>query len=209
MPNWCMNELTVEGQANLLKHFVFSSQGLPAKYPLQEWEKKFYHERKEPTEHYFCFNALVPTPDAVLQMGYDAHDKLPEHALMFSLVGGPFEPIDGYHWNIQNWGTKWDVYSDKITPEDMGWQEGCENISFVFYTAWSPPIMWFDKIIEMSPALQFKLHYEEPGCYFAGNLIYHDGALEDIQYNEEQCAELFSDPDEEPDETLLIQDMEE
>lgn len=30
MPNWCMNELTVSGDAEELKRFVFATQGLPA-----------------------------------------------------------------------------------------------------------------------------------------------------------------------------------
>lgn len=64
MPNWCMNELTVSGTAEELKRFVVSTQGFPAKYPPQEWEKAL--PREEPKQPYFCFNALVPTPEAVL-----------------------------------------------------------------------------------------------------------------------------------------------
>ena len=190
MPNWCMNELTVSGTAEELKRFVVSTQGFPAKYPPQEWEKAL--PREEPKQPYFCFNALVPTPEAVLWMGYDAHDKLPQKALLCVLTGRPFEPIDGYHWSIQNWGTKWDVYWDKLTPEDMGWQDGCESISFSFDTAWSPPSMWFEKITKVFPTLQFKLHYEEPGCYFAGDLVYEDGHLYTDEYDDQRCAEAFA-----------------
>ena len=94
MPNWCMNELTVSGDAEELKRFVFATQGLPAKYPPQEWEKSF--PREEPKDAFFCFNALIPTPEAVLQIGYDGHNKLPKDALRYALTGRPFEPIDGY-----------------------------------------------------------------------------------------------------------------
>ena len=204
MPNWCMNELTVAGNPEELKRFVFSSQGLPAKYPLQEWEKKLKPDYKEPVDPYFCFNALVSTPEPVLQMGYDAHDKLTKDALLFALAGRSFEPIDGYHWNIQNWGTKWDVYSDGITPEDMGWQEGCESISFSFDTAWSPPTIWFERVTEMFPTLYFKLHYEEPGCYFAGDLTYEDGNIIDDAYDNERCAELFRWEDEDVDDPIVM-----
>ena len=93
MPNWCMNELTVSGDAEELKRFVFATQGLPAKYPPQEWEKSF--PREEPKDAFFCFNALIPTPEAVLQIGYDGHNKLPKDALRYALTGRPFEPIDG------------------------------------------------------------------------------------------------------------------
>ena len=39
MPNWCMNKLTVSGNAAELKRFVESSMGFPAHYPPQKWEK--------------------------------------------------------------------------------------------------------------------------------------------------------------------------
>lgn len=204
MPNWCMNILTVEGTADELKQFVFSSQGLPAKYPLQEWEKSLYKEDQEPTEPYFCFNSLIPTPEAVLQMGYDASDKIPQNALLLALTGQSFNPMDGYHWNILNWGTKWDVYADRITPEKMGWSEGCNRIEFGFDTAWSPPAQWLIKITKLFPSLSFVLHYEEPGGYFAGDLIYRNGVLKDIPYDDEQCSKLFGEIDEESEEDILM-----
>ena len=74
MPNWCWNTLKVSGKAEELKKFVLETQGLPASYPPQEWEKGL--ERVTPTEKFFCFNALVPTPQAVLDMGcllYTSH----------------------------------------------------------------------------------------------------------------------------------------
>ena len=76
MPNWCMNTLNVSGGADEIKRFVFANQGLPAKYPPQEWEKAIAQMEPQPTESYFCFNALVPTPQEVLDMGYDAHNKI-------------------------------------------------------------------------------------------------------------------------------------
>ena len=39
MPNWCSNTLNVSGNAEELEKFVTASQGLPAAYPPQEWEK--------------------------------------------------------------------------------------------------------------------------------------------------------------------------
>lgn len=47
MPNWCMNELTVSGDAEELKRFVFATQGLPAKYPPQEWENLFHGKNQK------------------------------------------------------------------------------------------------------------------------------------------------------------------
>ena len=189
MPNWCSNTLNVSGNAEELEKFVTASQGLPAAYPPQEWEKGL--DLVPPTENYFCFNALVPTPQAVLDMGYDSHEKLPESIWDLMQQGHPIENIDGYHWSIQNWGTKWDVYYDRITPEEMGWSKGCESISFTFDTAWSPPRGWFAQVIQLYPELYFELHYEESGCFFAGIMYGENGVLSIDEFDFERCSELF------------------
>ena len=78
MPNWCMNKLTVSGNAAELKRFVESSMGFPAHYPPQEWEKLIRQMDLPEDTPYFCFNALIPTPPEVLATGYSAHNKQPE-----------------------------------------------------------------------------------------------------------------------------------
>ena len=114
MPNWCTNELTVSGNAKEIKRFVEANMGLPAQYPLTEWEKKIVGERPAEDTPYFTFNALIPTPKEVLELGYDAHDKIPLNTQLLAAIGQETGPLDGYHWNIVHWGTKWDVYSDHI-----------------------------------------------------------------------------------------------
>lgn len=188
MPNWCMNELSVSGTAKELKNFVFATQGLPAQYPLQACEKNEFKKTEKPC---FCFNALIPTPDEVLQIGYDGHDKISKDAMMHILTGQPIYPIDGYYWNIQNWGTKWDVYYDNITPKKMGWSKGCTSILFNFDTAWSPPLKWFEKVVEKFPQLSFQLHYSEPSGYFAGDIYGNDGQCVYDEYDDERCNALF------------------
>ena len=111
MPNWCMNELRVSGSSKELKRFLDACMGLPAQYPpaiLPNGQKLF--ESPKETKPYFCFNALIPTPQDVLEIGYDGHDKIQELALADILFGKMPSTLDGYHWNIANWGTKWDIY---------------------------------------------------------------------------------------------------
>ena len=159
MPNWCMNKLTVSGNAAELKRFVESSMGFPAHYPPQKWEKLIGQMDLPEDTPYFCFNALIPTPPEVLATGYSAHNKQPENALLYALTGRTVPGMDGYHWNIANWGTKWDIYHDKITVGDLGWMEGCASIETEFDTAWSPPKCWLAKASELFPQLSFKLHF--------------------------------------------------
>ena len=40
MPNWCSNELHIFGASEDIKHFMEANKGLPAQYPLTEWEKR-------------------------------------------------------------------------------------------------------------------------------------------------------------------------
>lgn len=124
-------------------------------------------------------------------MGYDAHDKIPELTRRYAILGQEIGALDGYHWNIAHWGTKWDVYSEHMGIEELGWQEGCESICFGFDTAWSPPVPWLEKVADMFPTLTFLLHYEEPGCYFAGDVSGEKGKIYIRDYKGDELAEAF------------------
>ena len=192
MPNWCTNELTISGPPKDLKRFLDACMGLPAQYPpliLPNGQK--LSEKPKETEPYFCFNALIPTPKEILEIGYDGHDKIPRLTLAEILQGKMPEPMDGYHWNIANWGTKWDIYHNRLTIEDFGWHRGCKKVTAWFDTAWSPPRAWLEKAIGLYPSLTFILHYEEPGNYFAGDLYGENGVITEDIYDADRCAEVF------------------
>lgn len=197
MPNWCYNVLHVSGEAEEVKRFLFSNLGLPAQYAPAEWERG----REQPvfTEPRFCFNALVPIPQEVRDLGYDAGHKI---AQIRESEGeeAAAKLIDGYHWNLKNWGTKWDIYRDNITPETIDWEEGMAAIDIHFESAWSPPIPWLITVAKMFPSLTLKLHYEEPGCFFAGEVTCKGASVIDDPYDDERCMELFREYFE-PDET--------
>ena len=44
MPNWCNNDLTVQGDKNQLKRFVKKANGIEPQYKLDVVEKKIYTE---------------------------------------------------------------------------------------------------------------------------------------------------------------------
>ena len=97
-----------------------------------------------------------------------------------------------YDWSVANWGTKWDIYHDKITVGDLGWMEGCASIETEFDTAWSPPKCWLAKASELFPQLSFKLHFEEPGNYFAGDIFGDAGECSIDDYDGERLEQTFA-----------------
>ena len=76
---------------------------------------------------------------------------------MRAMAGESVPGMDGYHWNLANWGVKWDIYVDKIDRETLGWTEG-----------------------------------EEPGCYFAGDMLGENGVVSTEYYNDEKLREIFA-----------------
>ena len=71
-----------------------------------------------------------------------------------------------YHWNIQNWGTKWDITADSVDME----QFDSECIEFEFSTAWSPPEEICFRLREMFAEVNISWFYDEPGMEVAGYL---------------------------------------
>lgn len=44
----------------------------------------------------------------------------------------------------------------------------------------------------MFPDLRFEMHYEEPGCFFAGDVLCESGDVDITEYDDAQCRELFA-----------------
>ena len=81
---------------------------------------------------------------------------------------------DWYQWNVNNWGTKWDVadvYFEHQAEEDQ--------IQFSFSTAWGPPVEAFTRWAESDGRVQFTLEYWEPGMAFAGRVTWDGEYLDD------------------------------
>ncbi len=70
-----------------------------------------------------------------------------------------------YDWNINNWGTKWDIdgkYSE-LDGDDYSFQ-------VTFETAWSPPEQIYYALREKYPTVDITWFYDEPGAQVAGYL---------------------------------------
>lgn len=92
------------------------------------------------------------------------------------------EGEDWYNWQVDNWGTKWDIGADVGTDREelhglkatvVGNQANCS-----FDSAWGPPIGLYEKLDELG----YKVHasYFEPGMAYCG--IWADGYDNYIEY---------------------------
>ena len=85
--------------------------------------------------------------------------------------------VDGwYDWRLTNWGTKWDVVDVQITNplmihDDEDQDPSSMNASFSFncWTAWSPPIPVWDKLVEMG--ISVDADYQDEGMGFEGRYV--------------------------------------
>jgi hypothetical protein len=148
MPNWCYNNATIEHNDPTMIKKIVDSI---------ENDKGL-------------FKTFIPYPEkfAELDRKAKAHfDKTGERIKDGYNQGG-------YQWCCNNWGTKWDIRKEDIILETT---QG--NIILIsFSTAWSPPIQFYDKLIELG--FNVYANYEEGGEGFLG--VYNNGEEDDYHY---------------------------
>jgi hypothetical protein len=88
---------------------------------------------------------------------------------------------DWYSWNVENWGTKWDIGSVYVNDVED------DSISFNFSSAWAPPVNAFETWARSQDNVTFQLDYFEPGVGFVGTATY------DGEYFDDDCLDHNSD----------------
>jgi len=88
-----------------------------------------------------------------------------EKLLEISGISDKYEVQGWYEWRLENWGTKWDVYETQCT------RINANTLQLYFYTAWSPPIPVFDKLVDMG--FEVNARYLDEGWGYIGE--YTDG----------------------------------
>ena len=150
MPNWCRNRVT-----------VYSDNTQPI-----EKIKKIFEDKKN------IFGQIIKEPDwRRLPNEKGEFPKLKQHfgkdgEVIFETHEFPDGKNDDrwYHWNITNWGTKWDACNVEIDYADE------QQIEVTFDTAWSPPEPICERLREMFEDVNISWFYDEPGMEFAGYL---------------------------------------
>ena len=109
-----------------------------------------------------------------------------------------------YDWRIQNWGTKWDVYSCCNDWED---EQPSTEFNASFCTAWSPLSAEFMAVLSKHfPGAILTNFYDEEGEDFCGVTVAKDGVVSDFcesmsAYQEPFLRKMFPDLD-----TLLAEE---
>ena len=89
-----------------------------------------------------------------------------EKLLEISGISDNYEVQGWYEWRLENWGTKWDVYETHCTRIDAN------TLNLNFYTAWSPPISIFDKLVDMG--FEINARYLDEGWMYIGEYTHGD-----------------------------------
>ena len=151
MPNWCRNRVTVFGKEEDISKIsdIFSDKKSIFDRIIQspDW-KRLPNEKGE----FPKLRQELNKDGSVFYETYDFPDGKNDDRW--------------YHWNIQNWGTKWDITADSVDMESYD----SEQLEIEFSTAWSPPEPICKKLRQMFPDLSFSWFYDEPGMEFAGYL---------------------------------------
>ena len=142
MPNWCDNRVEIYGDN-----------------PDQIKEVKKTLASKQTC---FDFNNIVPMPKEL--EGTTSPNPEPD-SFEAKRLRKQHGHDNWYDWRLENWGTKWNSYSDQIES-----YENEDSITYGFETAWGPPVPIIYKLRELYPEVDITAFYDEPGLELAGYL---------------------------------------
>ena len=107
------------------------------------------------------------------------------------------EEENWYGWNVNEWGTKWDV-----TPHDFERKDD-NTIYMNFDSAWSPPITLYEYL--ESEGWSVRAMYHEPGMGFAGK--FEDGYDDFYEFDWTDREAIENLPEEILDFTNALDDL--
>lgn len=129
----------------------------------------------------WCSNTLV------LQHSDPAMIVRAAEAIKEDRLCAEFVPLGGdgpHEWDytlaVENWGSKWDVSQTEVIDQFEN------SISVAFESAWSPPIAFYDRMVEMG--FEVNATYFEPGMGYVGKYI--DGEDEEYEIDPEDLSNI-------------------
>ena len=134
MPNWCNNDITLKHKDPAM--IERAAKAMAAGSFLNE----FFPCPPELHEH--------PSP-------------MRDEALASRFLA-EYGATDWYNWQVNNWGTKWDIGGDDGLMQKLD----DNTLQASFDSAWAPPCEAYEKLIELG--FYIKAYYNEPGMAFCG-----------------------------------------
>lgn len=174
MPNWNSNILT-----------------------LTHSDRKMISRAVKSAQKDALLNEFVPVPQALSDTTEGSYgDKLEQARLTAQREDNrkTYGYSSWYDFAIGEWGCKWDISNGgddyKIKKVDNGY-----SVTLSFDTAWSPPINFYDKLLELEFTVDAM--YYEPGVNFCGQ--YYDGSDETYELNDMSSEDIKAQIPEELD----------
>jgi hypothetical protein len=171
MPNWCENDLTVEGKLERL----------------QEFQEKMRGKDRYGEETHLNAEVLIPYPEEFRKLDEAAALYLKEHTDDWKNAPKDGFNSGGYEWCLENWGTKWG-FCHVQEPELQSYGDSEGTLTYHFDTAWAPPEPLVKKMGELFSDLTFDLRYFEGLMQFNGILRIEHG-----QVTDERSGDYFGD----------------
>jgi len=148
MPNWCSNEVQIDGSEEDIAKF----------------KEECFTDRKGVAV--LDFSKVLPEPD------YDKPKKDGTHNDGVQTELHSVMP-DWWNWRNENWGTKWNLVPTHDGDLTAYTVEDSESfIQLEFDTAWSPPSGIYEALVDKYPDRSISWFYREDGVQMAGWLPY-------------------------------------
>lgn len=155
MPNWCNNSITLEHKDSAMVQRAYDALR----------EGRFLQE-------------FIPCPQELIDTvsGFMGEDKRAAHEAQQKSNLEKYGYNDWYSFNVNEWGTKWDVGGDDGLMEMIG----PNTLQASFESAWAPPVVAYEKLCAMG--FTIKAFYDEPGMCFCGVVTGDEDNFNDEYY---------------------------
>jgi len=154
MPNWCNNGLTLEHKDSAMVQRAYDA----------------LREGRFLQEFIPCPQDLIDTVSGFVGEGQDALEaKQTANREKYGYA-------TWYDYNVNEWGTKWDVGGDDGLMEMIN----PNTLQASFESAWAPPVAAYEKLCALGFII--KAFYEEPGMAFCGIVTGDEDFFDDEYY---------------------------
>ena len=154
MPNWCNNGLTLEHKDSAMVQRAYDA----------------LREGRFLQEFIPCPQDLIDTVSGFVGEGQDALEaKQTANREKYGYA-------TWYDYNVNEWGTKWDVGGDDGLMEMIN----PNTLQASFESAWAPPVAAYEKLCALGFII--KAFYEEPGMAFCGMVTGDEDFFDDEYY---------------------------